>query len=351
MHAFRSFRALRLDTEPTDTGVDNDNEVDVSPELIQDEESSFYLYEMSGFPGTHDELRITGVFGILTLTKDNQHEQVVEEAISDESELIHSHIHPHEQIRSDINTHTTISSSLATKGAGPIWAIADIDVIDTINPMRIGPVARTVDADKFSHRLYVLPQSAAKELVQDAVGNAELVLADGHHRVRAALDTLATAPPETSIDLLCFVCQAKDISKVIKPIHRIFSVVSTKSIFSAIRDKFETTAQRNRDEQNQIELVCADDRLFVNPIKLISQTLTAVEDTILQYLPEKVEYSASNQDAIEALQNSNIISMICPPIPASEILYSALKHQPLKPKSTLFYPKPIEWMILAEVQS
>lgn len=348
MHSFRSFRALRVDTDKVDIGSLTSNHTIIDSDLVEDEESNFYLYEMSNADTLVSPIRITGVFGILTLTKDHSHDEVLDDSIAETTDLRNDHILPHEQVRSDITTKSTLSPSLASQGAGPIWAIADIDVLDEVNSLRIGPIARTRDKDRFSHRLFALPQPTAQERIRHAVEATELVLADGHHRVRAALNKLESSPPGTSVDLVCFVCQAKDISKVIRPIHRIFRVPSPDSLIQTLIEMVGGKHEQPNSENRYIEICARGTTIYVGVQKTVSATISEVEDILSAHKSSSVEYFASRDDAILETSNESTIAMICPAIPAAEILYSALKHRPLKPKSTLFFPKPLGLMILRE---
>ena len=271
-----------------------------------------------------------------------------EGSITDEITTLDRHILPHEQTRTDIATQSTLSKSLSRQGSGPIWALADIDILDAVNEVKIGPIARTTDIDGFSHRLFALPQPAAQEIVIRAIEATVLVLADGHHRVRAAMEELENSPKNKTIDLICFVCQTKDMSKVIRPIHRIFTIDSIPAVMTLLKSKFGTSLELEPTDEKYIEIHTQSGINYVKVPKLVSATLFELEEFLDEHSPTTIEYSASREDAVDAAADPKTLSMICPAIPAAEILYSALRHRPLKPKTTLFYPKPLEWMILGE---
>ena len=346
MHTFRDFRAIRLDTD-TASAQDLAQVSGIDPNhIIQDVESSFYLYEMAKWQENARGLRILGVFGILELNKaehTKHHDELFDDSIATEADV---HILPHEQVRTDISSVSTIAPSLLRDGSGPIWAIADTDVIDELSPLKIGPVARTTDVDSVTHRIYALPQPGAKEILRRAIEGSELVLADGHHRVRAAIETLATQAPGSKVELLCFICQAKDVAGIIRPIHRIFMGNDVENEIDVLDQRFEATAIR--PETPHIELCSTNRNVYIPVLKTVSATIASVEEAFVAGGKYEIEYSSSSE-ALRARANENdTVAMIVPAIPVAEIIYAAKKHRPLKPKSTLFYPKPIPSLIIGE---
>ena len=352
MHTFRDFRALRVDTDQVSSAELIQNSAFETGQLVRDQESGYYLYEMAKWRDSGHALRIMGVFGVLELHKSatyDRHSELFDESISTTESDISVHIFPHEQTLGDISGASSIAPSLTRDGAGPIWAIADTDIVDMVGPNKIGPIARATDADGVAHRLYTLPQPGLIEIVKDAIGECELVLADGHHRVRAAIDLLADKPAGAKVELLCFICQAKDISGIVRPIHRAFSGPSVAKLLEGMSRAIETTEAK--PETPHVELLSSARSIYVPVAKTVSGTISQIEKYFVDAPDVEIEYTTSVDELKERVAAGGTIGVKCPAIPVAEIIYAARKRRPLMPKSTLFYPKPIPAMILGEDRS
>ncbi len=349
MHSFRDFRALRVDTDQvTSAELIGNSHFDTS-EMVREDQSGYYLYEMAKWRDSGPGLRIVGVFGILELHNSpthGHHQELLDVSIATSEEDISDHILAHEQVLGDISTASHIAPSLMRDGSGPIWAIADTDVIDMVAPNKIGPIARATDSDHVAHRLYALPQPALIRVIKAAIEECELVLADGHHRVRAAMDYLSAQPPGAKVELLCFICQAKDVSGIIRPIHRVFSGPSSLEILDRLTQELETSTIR--PETPHVELVSGAPSIFVPVTKTISGTISRIEEFFVANPGIEIEYFSAPEALNDRIAEGAAVGLLCPSIPVAEIIYSAKKRQPLKPKSTLFFPKPIPAMILGE---
>ncbi len=349
MHTFRDFRALRVDTDQVSSAELIQNSTFETGQLVRDAESGYYLYEMAKWRDLGPGLRIMGIFGILELHKSptyGKHSELFDESIATAESDISKHIFPHEQTLGDVSGASSIAPSLTRDGAGPIWAIADTDIVDMVGPNKIGPIARATDADSIAHRLYALPQPGVIEIIREAIQECELVLADGHHRVRAAIDLLADKPAGAKVELLCFICQAKDVSGIVRPIHRAFSGPGVAKLLEGISGAIETSAAK--PETPHVELLSSERSLYVPVAKTVSGTIAQLERYFVDEQGVKIEYTTSVAELKERVAAGGAIGMKCPAIPVAEIIYSAKKRRPLMPKSTLFYPKPIPAMILGE---
>ncbi|CAG4930818.1 unnamed protein product [Acidithrix sp. C25] len=357
LHNFRDFRAIRANTEELSFARLSSNEAFEPDDLVEDEESSYYLYEISKWSQTCEPLRVMGVVGILRMTnlpdqKGYETEIITDEALYSSTDPF-SEILTHEQTLDEATANFTIAPSLAKEGVGPIWALIDSEIIQEVAPMKIGPISRTQDDDSYAHRIFVLPQPSAKALIKEAIESSQIILADGHHRIQRAKVELASQPAGSAIEMIAFVCAIDQASHLIRPIHRIFSVSwSNDEIESALLELKEHFTGASIDLPGPyVTLITSNTKMKLPISSSISTALSLVEERLGADESAKIEYSSDKDYAISKATAPGVIAMICPKTPIEEIVDSAINHRPLRAKSTLFYPKPLPALILKEADN
>ena len=321
MHTFRDFRALRVDTEVVGT-TEQLRAGGFGPgDLVEDEESGYYLYEMARWSDNGRPLRVAGAIGILSLAVDPATPGNTPEWVGPGGREPAAHVGTAE-----------ISEERAL-----LWAIADTDVIDQVRPYRIGPIARITDFDGVAHRIYALVQPAAVDLLRKAAEQAELaILGTGNE----------SAVSRDRREMLCFFCQAKDLAEMVAPVQMLFL---GPGVAGALADLPKAWAASSEPpESPHLVISGGNQRVFVPVGPSALRTLTAVR-TRLASLPgvdvRHVEFPASVETEVTS---PDVVSVASPRIPAHEIITAALAGEAVDPASVGIFPRPLPALFRGE---
>ncbi|MDA8262866.1 MAG: hypothetical protein M0Z47_08545 [Actinomycetota bacterium] len=317
MHTFRDFRALRVDTEVVGTVERLRAGNFPQRDLVEDEESGFYLYEMARWSDDGRPLRVVGVIGLLSL-------QAGWPSLAEDARRVRGGI-------------SRTPPNHGTEGDELLWAVADTDIVDQVNPYRIGPIARIADSGGVAHRIYALVQPVAVELVRKAVEASALAL----------LGTGQAQPSRsTTPESLCFFCQAKDLAHLAGPFRILYR---GPSVARAIGNLPATRAAlAEPPEATHLVISGGNRRFFVPAGRSVLKALTEVESHFGSLPDVEVEFTTASGLIGSEVASQDLVTVACPTVPVEEITAAALAGDTIHPASVGLSPRPLPGLILGE---
>lgn len=182
--------------------------------FLQDQ-SCFYLYRMGFTDQDGRPCQTSGVIGALGLTPSAggnalPHERTMPKAKSDRLALLKA-------LRYNLD---------------PIWGLSLAPGLSHLLEPSGPPIARCTDPDGIHHRLYLIEERGRIETIAEAVGNAPLVIADGHHRYETALayreESIAAGQSVGEHDrIMAFVVELNEEQLCVRSIHRLLTLLPT----------------------------------------------------------------------------------------------------------------------------
>ena len=329
MHTLRNFRALRVDTEVVGTIQELRSGSFGPGALVEDEETGLYLYEMARWSQNGHPLRVVGAIGVLALGS-----QGGRRPAASAKWVAPQHSGPEPPPSS--------GNGAAEAGGMPTqveaaWAIVETDVIDQVNPYRIGPIARINDAEGVAHRLYALVQPAAIDMVRQAVEDVQPALLGAR---------LPDADVASGAEILAFVCQAKDLADLVRPVHRIFRGPGVGRAFDALVDSSTTLAEPTAEAH--LTLHFRGRSTWVPVGKRTSETVAQMETYFAGNDSVLVEHTGDTGRLEIAVKSAEAVAMNCPMLPVEEIVAAARLGRQLEPPAELLHPRPLASLILGE---
>lgn len=358
MHRFLPLASYRFKTEAASLErYQNPPRALLVDEITRDKNLGFYAYRMD-FRDMQDVPRsVQGVCGILELNSQEFKQSAFN--LDSDDRLDKEHILVHEQTipsgmpspPDDTTTH------IARIGAGPIWGIALNDNIPIGVDRRSEPISSVADTAGVLHRVWRIENVTEIELIRGAVENAQIIIADGHHRFARSVDRLSRTDKDIVVRLLCYITNLKSLEAEIRPIHRCFKTAfPLEEIIERLNDKYVISEVQNFnvDEQtprNYLILAVGAKMFQLSPRNPPSTSNDAYESqNVARLLQAKsTQYLISKEKLIEKVHNdSTKVGLLTRAITISQIKGAALSKRPLPPKSTLFYPKPLPGFLLGE---
>jgi uncharacterized protein (DUF1015 family) len=239
------------------------------------------------------------------------------------------------------------------------------------------PWAQTTDPDGTVNRLWRVEDPDAIAAVQDAVGSAELLIADGHHRYETArvyAEEVGGEGPHRYV-LMCLVA-LEDPGLTVFPTHRLvrnLSGAQWEALDGAIAEHFSVTelsdlAQLPPAENENLELGYLDVR-SKRPLRLTLTDTAAVDaalpgrsdpyrrldtavtealllkgalgmsDDQIDHL-DGLGYARDDDQARELVQSGEYdAALFMAPTPVRRVQDVAASGESMPPKSTYFFPK------------
>jgi uncharacterized protein (DUF1015 family) len=169
--------------------------------LVVDARPTFSVYRMT-FDDHGHRRATTGVVGALALDRRDvmAHERTLPKAKSDRLELLRA-------TRANLD---------------PIWGLSLAAGLTELLEPRGEPAARSVDSDGTLHELWPIADSEELAAISAAVGDARMVLADGHHRFETACTYADEQGGEAGVDhIMALVVELAPEQLCVRPIHRL----------------------------------------------------------------------------------------------------------------------------------
>lgn len=314
--------------------------------LLRETEPKLYGYRMSYSGQDGSSRSTTGVLGALALEEPGKgdvlpHERTLPKARSDRMELLRA---------TGVNT-------------SPVWGLSLAHGLRAALEPSGPPACRGVDSSGVTHELFILGDDATRA-VEESIGSAPLVIADGHHRWETALEYARDCHPtqgEGPWDYaLAFVVELVDEELDVGAIHRLLrSSLSPSSLRELLGRGF---AVEKLDGGTGLATAGLVARL---PVLLDAEgtwalrahedvTAKAEEDldaarlaVILDEAAEvEVSFANSFAEASEAIGDGQAdAAVLLRPASVRLIRDVAAARRRMPPKSTFFRPKPATGMV------
>ncbi len=235
------------------------------------------------------------------------------------------------------------------------------------------PFGETVDDDGTVNRMWRVADPQVVRAVTEAVGDAELLIADGHHRYETARAYAAEQPdePDAGWVLMCLVA-LEDPGLTVFPTHRLVrgrSQAAYEELATVLKDRFaveETTAEDIAPPATEGPATFGYlDSHFQRPFRLTLRNAEAVgglegplarlDTAILEQLLLKgplgltdddishlndFGYARDARQAVELVTSGAFdVAFLLRPTPVEQVREIAAAGQSMPPKSTYFFPK------------
>ena len=248
------------------------------------------------------------------------------------------------------------------------------------------PWADVTDGDGTRHRLWRVSDPAAIAAVQAATADAELLIADGHHRYET-MDAYAEevgGEGEHRYILMCLVA-LQDPGLTIFPTHRLVSGLEESqraSLREALERDFEITevpaeqlAPEPNDEPTPLQMGYVDDRdersyrlvlkdqsiadaalaehsapyrhldTGVLETLILKRALGLSDDDISHF--NGMFYARDDAEAVAMVRSGDYdAAFLMRPTPVRQVIELAAEGENMPPKSTFFYPKLLTGLLL-----
>src|SRR4051794_22525654 len=239
------------------------------------------------------------------------------------------------------------------------------------------PFDTVVDADGIADRLWRITDPGQIAALQDALKDAELLIADGHHRYETARVYAEEIGGEGDHNyVLQFLCSMEDPGMVILPTHRLLTDLKTsekqEALANTLREHFDIEEVAIEDIEppaGELPAFGYIDAHFKKPFRLTLKDAKSLE----QAMPDKPDayrrldtavlealilrgpaglseddishlnglaYSNDLEDALEAVNDGRAdAAFILRSTPINQVREVATAGETMPPKSTFFYPK------------
>jgi uncharacterized protein (DUF1015 family) len=328
--------------------------------LFRDPAPRFYGYRMR-YHDPHGRPRHThGVIGALTLPE------------RDATDVL-----PHERTLPKAKTDRLSLLNAMRVNVDPIWCLAlRSGLTELLDPAT--PLCSCTDEDGVEHELFAIDEPAQIDAITRAIGEAPLVLADGHHRYETACnyrDQLRgegrpTDGGENAI--MALVVELSEDELCIDAIHRLVTVADGVDVRAALADAFdiEPLGPNSSDvierlltrmpERNGLGLVdrhgaalaipraeVVTPLLAAEPEVVHSTSAALVEQVVVPRLPDATWAYRHDAFAVAALvdQGAASAALLCVPVSVAQTRAAAVAGVRMPQKTTFFSPKPRTGMV------
>ncbi len=199
MHSLLPFASYRYDPfEASTSTIENPPLEPLLDQITLDDEAGLYIYQTVHTTQSGELKRMRGIVGILELTdpaslpqkskqSDNHTDPLSGQPWPDLALL------PHEN-----TTHAYRQDRIPSKRPKhPIWLLDKTEAISQLISISEGDlVSRVTDSTGVHHRIWLIRQPALLREFQETTSSLPLIVADGHHRLRAAASSIAATGPK-----------------------------------------------------------------------------------------------------------------------------------------------------------
>ena len=294
----------------------------------------------------------------------------------------HGRIRPHERTHPGPKEDRLRLTRATRANLSPIFSLFH-DPADTaraiLDPITEGePFSTVVDADGIADRLWRVTDPDVISRLQEALEEAKLLIADGHHRYETARVYAEEIGGEGDhCYVLMFLCSMEDPGMVILPTHRLLTDVKDPAKQEALAETLRADFDIERlDDTTQLEPPAGErpafgymDAHFKQPFRLTlkdqaiadqamngkplayRQLDTAVLEALILHGPlglseddishlNGLAYSSDFDEAVEAVQSGRAdAAFFLRGTPIDQVRKVAEEGETMPPKSTFFYPK------------
>jgi uncharacterized protein (DUF1015 family) len=330
--------------------------------LIGDAEPRFYLYGME-FEDEEGRLRHThGVVGALALPGATSAGAVL----------------PHERTLARAKSDRLALLRATRANLDPIWCLSLASDVSRLLERGGDDLAVCFDGDGVRHTLRALTDDADTSRIAAAVGEAPIVIADGHHRFETACayrDELVTAGKDDpgAARIMTLVVELAEEELQVRAIHRILTGLDGFDLREALEATFVVTdagtntadgvsalqARMRREgglglvDRAGLALVVPRADVLASALEAVAEPVRAVDATIFDIgvrprLPERADIGyRSDAGVVAALVEKGAAeaAVLLRPVTVPQIREAAFAGVRMPEKTTYFYPKPRTGMV------
>ncbi|MBW3588933.1 MAG: DUF1015 domain-containing protein [Actinobacteria bacterium] len=240
----------------------------------------------------------------------------------------------------------------------PLWFVASRPLgivskaVDAV--AGIQPEADVTGMENVRHRLWRLPKELM-HITEDAIGDAKLVIADGHHRYETAIayrdERTAAEGPGPWDFTLAMIQDPIDFGPILRPIHRVVSGYPVERVIEKSRaSRFSGTLQdlptRVASVGSGTIGVASGNGLWTIATDADLDTLWLAE--MLEGSDAKVSYEHDLGQLENAISREEVVFVLAP-IAIEKVTEMAISGERMPPKTTLFWPKPLSGLVMRDL--
>jgi len=315
--------------------------------IEQDDEPSFTVYRMEAIDGDGYRRTTTGVIGALQLSRPGEgdilpHEFTTPKAKSDRLDLLRS-------------TNTNLS---------PVWGLSPSLALTELLTTAAAPWC-DFSADDVHHTLWKITDPDRVALIQKAVSEHPVVIADGHHRYETSLQYRDEQNGRGGTgSVMAFIVELAPEELWVGPIHRLITNIDASvSIEDWLNEFFQvqpfdyqgvgTIARLQK--MGALAAVLPDRMLALVPrpekmegvrdldSQRLDTALAALGNATVTYQHgiDNIRYAVANGDAQ--------LGVLLRPVTVEQIVDIANGGERMPPKSTFFEPKPRTGLVFRDL--
>jgi uncharacterized protein (DUF1015 family) len=319
--------------------------------LVTDDAPSFYVYRMVYDDEGGRHRHTTGVLGALQLSRPGEegilpHEHTTPKAKSDRLDLLRGTRH----------------------NLSPIWGLSLAKGLTDLCAMDRPPDAEATDEDGVRHQLWRVTDGARIEAIATLVGDAPVVIADGHHRYETSLayrdERRATDGTGAAADLtLAYVVELTEDELAVRPIHRLLHGTPrgsdlldalTAALFDAERTDADIELPDRMATAGGLALVLPGDEAWLLRPRAgafpddLPDLDSSRLDVAVSTMPDiELEYQHGTDNVLRRVGAGEAAAgVLLRPASVPQIAATAHGGERMPPKTTFFWPKPRTGFVL-----
>jgi len=343
--------------------------------LVRDADRSLSIYRFSFTDAAGRDRQIAGLIGGLAVVDDGA-----------------GGVLPHEQTTPKATTDRLDLTRATKANLSPIWGLSLASGL-TEALRQPGEVMGSVVVDGVTHTVERVSDPDRVAALEQLVGGADVLIADGHHRysiartyrdeVRAESKHVCSPEGEEAVDeqseehrdevralsgrtdtpaelTLALINELVDDQLSIEAIHRLYGGLSADDLVAALEPWFELetatpigpTSLADMVEFGRLTLLWPDGRAtWLTPRPGVFSGLRALDglylETALAHRGAEVSYQHGLAEMQAAVASGKYTAgILIRPTSIAEIRYTADEGQLMPPKSTFFTPKPLTGWVL-----
>lgn len=229
------------------------------------------------------------------------------------------------------------------------------------------PRFELIDEEGVRHKLWVIKEPSFISFLQEKLREQRLLIADGHHRLKAAKalrDSLSIRDEESPFNYVSmYLTNLLSEGLLILPVHRIVYGVEEESIRRRLREFFEVretplelALEAHRKEEAILFLPKKGNPELLFPLKdlpipshLQEVDSVLVDELILGGTGGKVSFTKDREEALRALSEGADMVFLLRGVKREVLERVVEKGEMMPKKSTYFYPKVLTGLVFYQL--
>ena len=322
--------------------------------LETDNIECYYAYQMTFTTSDHERRRTLGILGALKVEEPG-----------------HGSILPHENTLPKAKTDRLDLLKATRANISPIWGLSLAKGLTSLIKTNSTPMFSVSDDSSVLHEVWKIEDSNTIELISKRIDDAQILIADGHHRYETAWN-YAQIQHDKGNDIesqfvLTYIVELSEDQLNVNPIHRNISTslgeedlldhfgknYVMEKIDGATLEKFRKNPNSLLNSEHQSLFVLSNQAWLIEPKeKLKTLANSDLDYRILTHALEGLEdiqitYEHIGERALNAVGKNNVrAAVIMKPVSIDQIKASCQARFRMPPKSTFFAPKPRTGLVI-----